>query len=53
MRALALIVLFGTLFLFCLGTIDLLDYDEACYAEVSREMYQMKSVLSAEKHEFP
>ena len=46
MRGFALVVLFGCLFLICLGTIDLLDFDEACYAEVSREMYLSRNIIT-------
>ena len=46
MRTLLLAVLFGFLFLAGLGTPGLLDYDEACYAEVAREMYTSGEYLT-------
>ena len=45
MKVVALIVLFGIIFFIFLGITGLLDYDEACYAEVSREMFLSGNLL--------
>ena len=40
MRATALVLFFGVLYSVDLGGTGVLDYDEACYAEVSRVLYE-------------
>lgn len=46
MRTALLLVFFATLFLYGIGAFNLIDYDEACYAEAAREMLVSGDYLS-------
>ena len=52
-RPAALIGCLGLAYFLCLGEPGLIDYDEACYAQVSREMLERGDLIAPTLHGEP